>query len=110
MRPGVVLVVEDVPGHPRAGVGVVDVSVRRALNLVDKATDLALACAPVVLPAAEEGAVELLHEDGAEGGRQNGIPGRPLAQDTEPCIWCLPLHLQVSLKTFKSCVMSLVTM
>ena len=85
---------EDVPGHPRAGVGVDDVSVRRALDLVDKAADLALECAPVVVWAREEGAVELLQHDGAEGGRQDGALLLRLAQKTEPCIWCLLLNLQ----------------
>ena len=85
---------EDVAGDLGAGVGVDDVSVRRALDLFRKATDLALECAPVVVWAREEGAVELLQHDGAEGGRQDGALLLRLAQETEPCIWCLLLNLQ----------------
>ena len=85
---------EDVAGDLGAGVGVDDVSVRRALNLFRKATDLAHEGAPVVVRAREEGAIKLLQHDGAEGGRQDGALLLRLTQETKPCIWCLPLHLQ----------------
>ena len=45
--------------------------------------------------ACEECAVKLLYENGAEGGRQDGALLLRLAQETKPCIWCLPFHLHV---------------
>ena len=84
---------EDVARDGGAGVGADDFRVPGGADLCRKSADGRHVAAPVEAAGAEEAAVELLKEDGAEGGADGGARSLGFTEESEPQVGCLCLNL-----------------